>query len=330
MAIALGAWNGPLPYLRFIHAITDCSEIRIAYLKRNDPLTREQLDSVNSPTRPKTAYEMIADKWNDPDFNPVTRVTKCHHADFTLPIDLCHSKVASLVPADATSIKNRLSTIRVTLLRIIEKWEQSGQGDGGMHEERDASTFGSLEGRSQEALDSRENFLGGSPSWCLYFWEAADMFQLLQATLQRLSDSAIGNVSKRRRRNDNSSVDPESSPDDSGRDTTKLVENMSRFSNIIEELVKTSELDRQATKQQKEEDLIVARKNMETQRLIDKEKQIEHRIAQLRDSIDEFEEKFELTQKSFYERIIARKKDEVMELQRILQDIVTARTSDDK
>ena len=105
---------------------------------------------------------------------------------------------------------------------------------------------------------------------------------------------------------------------------------MSRFSNIIEELVKTSELDRQATKQQKEEDLIVARKNMETQRLIDKEKQIEHRIAQLRDSIDEFEEKFELTQKSFYERIIARKKDEVMELQRILQDIVTARTSDDK
>ena len=44
IAMQHGAWTGPIPYLRLIHAITDCNETRVVYLRRNDPLTREQLE----------------------------------------------------------------------------------------------------------------------------------------------------------------------------------------------------------------------------------------------------------------------------------------------
>ena len=220
IAMQHGAWTGPLPYLRLLHSITDSEETRLAFLKRSQSKTREELDAANSPNRPPTPYELIAAKWNDPDFNPVTRVSSCH-VDFNTSIDLSHETVASLVPADAIGVQNRLSSIRVALLRIIERWEQSGQGNGGRNEDEDgepASLFGRLEGRSQEALDNRENFLGGNPSWYLYFWETTDMFQLLDSTLNRFSDSVgatsasdVNSVSRARRPN-SIDIDVNSSP----------------------------------------------------------------------------------------------------------------------
>jgi hypothetical protein len=38
------------------------------------------------------------------------------------------------------------------------------------------------------ALQSRAAFLNGRPSYLLYFWEVADAHQLLQSSLQRLSN----------------------------------------------------------------------------------------------------------------------------------------------
>lgn len=127
-----------------------------------------ELDAHDSPIRPKTAFEIIADKWNDPDFHPVpvylAAMWTSHHP-LICPIQKL--LLLSLVPADAVGIQNRISSIRVTLLRIIEKWEQSGQGDGGTYDESEepqlSSSWGKLEGRAQEALDCRENFLGGAP-----------------------------------------------------------------------------------------------------------------------------------------------------------------------
>ena len=341
IAMQHGAWTGPLPYLRMIHAIIDCNEIRLAFLKRSDAKTREELDSLTSPTRPKTAYEMIADKWNDPEFHPTTQVSKCHY-DFASPIDLDHSKVASLVPADAIGIKNRLSSIRVTLLRIIEKWEQSGQGDGGMNDDEEEegqeapsahNRWGKLEGRPQEALDSRENFLAGNPSWYLYFWELTDTYQLLDSTLQRLSPgvgaldaNSLQNVSRRRRRH-------ESDDDDQGGDSAPrskkaadnssnvIVQNMTNLTNILRELVETTEQDRQEAKRQKEDDYQAALKRQHDDQMAEKERQAEQRIAQLRDSMDEFEEKYELTKKDFYRKILERKQAEVTKLEEVLKAI---------
>jgi hypothetical protein len=94
-----------------------------------------------------------------------------------------------------------LSQIRANLLRMIQNWEDSGQGDCGFQrqnvdvdEERSVSStindsvFGTLANRTQEALDCRENFLNGLPIWYLYFWEQADKFNFLSSCLQRLSD----------------------------------------------------------------------------------------------------------------------------------------------
>jgi hypothetical protein len=43
--------------------------------------------------------------------------------------------VSTLTPADATMVKNCLSSLRAKLLGIISRWETSGQGDGGRHNE---------------------------------------------------------------------------------------------------------------------------------------------------------------------------------------------------
>jgi peptidoglycan hydrolase CwlO-like protein len=57
---------------------------------------------------------------------------------------------------------------------------------------------GKLEGRSQFAMDSRQNFLsdgkhGKLNPWYLYFWELADKYELLASTVTELS-AAVGAV----------------------------------------------------------------------------------------------------------------------------------------
>ena len=105
--------------------------------------------------------------------------------------------------------------MRSDLLRIISRWEQSGQGEGGMDTNDDpeeqfedcismasssiatneaspraaSANMGSLSGRPSCALQSRAVFLNGRPSYLLYFWEVADAHQLLASSLQRLSGS---------------------------------------------------------------------------------------------------------------------------------------------
>lgn len=150
--------------------------------------------------------------------------------------------------------------MRSDLLRIITRWEQSGQGEGGIdhydggdeegqHEEAldeenslavnddddftrlssNARNIGSLGGRPARALQTRAAFLNGRPSYVLYFWEVADSHQLLQSSLQRLSNgtgasdasfcgstapslSSVGSSTRRRkRRQDDSPPDSDES-----------------------------------------------------------------------------------------------------------------------
>ena len=55
------------------------------------------------------------------------------------------------------------------------------------HQARD--NIGELTGRPARALQSRASFLNGRPSYLLYFWEVADAHQLLQSSLQRLTNN---------------------------------------------------------------------------------------------------------------------------------------------
>lgn len=161
-------------------------------------------------------FEVIAELWNDASFNPIAPPLECH-PDFQVATDCSHVLVAQLIPATPQKIEDCFTSMRSKLIRIIDNWERSGQGEGSMDpedvEEQDdesSSTsscsvlshdadsssrrrnkkkeFGSLRNRSPRALQSRAAFLRGEPSYLLYFWEIADKHQLLQSSVQRLNE----------------------------------------------------------------------------------------------------------------------------------------------
>jgi hypothetical protein len=147
--------------------------------------------------------------WNSPDFNPIAPPSECH-SDFIDAIDCSFVNVEVLNPATPQKIEDILVSMRSDLLRIITRWEQSGQGEGGRdaeeeQEEEDSLTnddddnqeddrprenIGDLSGRPVRALQSRAAFLNGRPSYLLYFWEVADAHQILQSSLQWLTNNA--------------------------------------------------------------------------------------------------------------------------------------------
>jgi hypothetical protein len=191
-----GAWRGAIPYMRLTMCLIQ-DDVKSSYLQRADARTRQELDARNSEVRAQTAFELIADRWNDESFNPIAPPSNCHE-DFVATMDCSHSLVATMMPASPQKVEDALISMRSNLLRIIQNWEKSGQGEGG-HDEPDAledlvildttsERFGTLSSRSECALQNRAAFLRGKPSYLLYFWELADQHQLLQSTLQRLDD----------------------------------------------------------------------------------------------------------------------------------------------
>ena len=104
-------------------------------------------------------------------------------------------------PATAAKVEGLLTGMRSTLLRIIQNWESSGQGEGGHDREDDnenvvANREGALAGRSKAALQTRQAFLyPNKPTYLLYLWELADQHQLLESVLQKLNkDVAASNA----------------------------------------------------------------------------------------------------------------------------------------
>ncbi len=51
------------------------------------------------------------------------------HSEYSCPIKIPHSKVASLSLA---KVQEKISAMNVLLRRVIRNWERSGQGDGGI------------------------------------------------------------------------------------------------------------------------------------------------------------------------------------------------------
>jgi hypothetical protein len=134
-----GKWIGDIPYLRLIHCLMDDEQIRAAYTRSFDVLSREELDGRNSDVvSHPTVYQMIANKWNDCMFNPVSVVNPDLHTSFSSTKDLGWSEVQHLASATAEKVKQKLSEMRAKLSIIITNWETSGQGDGGILKDDDS------------------------------------------------------------------------------------------------------------------------------------------------------------------------------------------------
>ncbi|KAG7339920.1 hypothetical protein IV203_024970 [Nitzschia inconspicua] len=252
-------WFGPLPYLRLIHCLLE-DDIKEQWIHRNDPQSIQEIDAAHRRSGvnfgEETAFEMIANRWNSPDFNPTTMVstttttttttTRPCHNDFSEEIDVGFDATSKFVRASPEKVRDKLLTMRFNLISIIDNWERSGQGgdndridkDDDDDEEEDSSAvegvttarkyeWGRSEGR-QGAFDGRKSFLGSKPSYLLYFWDVLDKNDLFDTTMNRLSNkvgaSSANDVPSVFQTNGYSSCGSSSSVDDD--DVSSFVEHV--------------------------------------------------------------------------------------------------------
>ena len=68
-------WVGsvPVPFPRLIHCLVDFENIKEPFLKSFDTMTRQSLDGrFNDDIRRDSPWVLIADKWNDINYNPTS------------------------------------------------------------------------------------------------------------------------------------------------------------------------------------------------------------------------------------------------------------------
>lgn len=322
-----------IPYLRLLHCITDLDNVRRVFLRRNEVMDRSELDAQGAESAPPNGYDLIAEAWNDPTFDPWTVPSRCARS-FNQPIQLLYSSVANMTPADGVKVKNVISTIRANLLRTIQNWEDSGQGDCGRRRQESndeddelaggqsvlsdstptvpqtiyRKAFGSLDSRPQEALDSRENFLNGLPTWYLYFWEQADKFQLLSSCLQRLpeetspldggqviSEPGLSARSKKKRKHESEGRDGESDKYGSTLDDIKVL-----LTDIAGSSKEEQEHNRNMTEKQMKQGMRMF---------------LLQQINDLHTKIENAEEKYHTTKDDFYRLVSERNKARLKELE---------------
>lgn len=125
-----------MPYLHLIHCLLDDEAIRAAYICSFNVMTRKELDGRNSEMNDPSVFQMIADKWNNPESNPSSEeLFPDLHTSFMQSRSLLGwSEVSMLTPATAEKVKQKLSQMKAKLIFIITNWETSGQGDGGLYQ----------------------------------------------------------------------------------------------------------------------------------------------------------------------------------------------------
>jgi hypothetical protein len=65
-------WTGWTLYFSVMHCIPDCDETWNAFIYQHNTMDQTELDVQNAPVQPLTGYKILANKWNNPTFNPTT------------------------------------------------------------------------------------------------------------------------------------------------------------------------------------------------------------------------------------------------------------------
>ena len=81
--------------------------------------------------RPQTVFEVVSDIWNSPELNLVAPALECH-SNFQSATICLYEQVEGLCPATPQRMDDEFTPMRSDVLRIITRWEQSEQGEGGM------------------------------------------------------------------------------------------------------------------------------------------------------------------------------------------------------
>ncbi|CAB9518311.1 hypothetical protein SEMRO_922_G220650.1 [Seminavis robusta] len=178
-------WNYSEPYLRLIECMLDDS-IRQLFLDMHRMGERDELDARNSENRPETVYEACARLFNDPDHEVMSRCLPDLHFTFSEVIDCSFENMPGKVTPD--EVKRRWGDSRAKLIKIIAKWELSGNGFGQRGVSDD--NFGHLGDDMLECGDNRANFLDSqTKEHILYLWHVADEAQILKNVMSVISES---------------------------------------------------------------------------------------------------------------------------------------------
>jgi len=92
-------------------------------------------------------------------------------------------------PITPEDVKKRFGDSRAKLIRMVSRWELSGNGFG--QRSKDEEDFGHFGKEQLECGDNQANFLDSSTrEHVLYLWHLSDKYDMLQNVLNVLSDSA--------------------------------------------------------------------------------------------------------------------------------------------
>ena len=188
--LGAGNWNSTA-CMRLIHALVDHDELKAKFLNRlNLPAGRSSVEN-REQLKATNIWQLLADKWNDKNFEPETESMPAVHSDFALSDVILYIEVAGLTPATAEKVEDKWGTMILEMNCCIANWQKSGQGECGIDDadnEHDRE-FGRLDNRNQHALASRQKFFTDRQLYLLYLWEMLHRHDLLGSALQRLNNS---------------------------------------------------------------------------------------------------------------------------------------------
>ena len=140
---------------------------------------------------------MIHEMMFDPNFKPISRVNPELHSNFSEPRELFVTCVSPNMTVE--HIKDKRTDNRVKIVKTIEMFEVSGNGDGNrVNTEEDwvertigDDNYGHFD-RNLYKDDKRKNFLGNNGTEILYYWDSKDQFGQLKLVFTSLSKSQAG------------------------------------------------------------------------------------------------------------------------------------------
>jgi hypothetical protein len=164
--------------LRYILALDHFGEIREAYLRSQDVLSRRALDARNSAMSgaPKDYHDLIVSQFNDSSWVPHTNPNPDLHSFFANEI-ACSKRECYTLTREKS--KQLLLDMKHKLNDICKRYERSGNGAGQLDSDDEDSipgndmNFGrfSIELARLKGGDDRQNFLLHEPVDLLYWWD---------------------------------------------------------------------------------------------------------------------------------------------------------------
>jgi hypothetical protein len=164
-------WSGSVPYLRLIHCLLDHVDIRSAY----------ERSLGSAPQSKPIVYDILANKWNDENYNPVTEVYPFLHEEFSHEIDIRHSAVSHFGIITPENIRNILNAMRIRLGFIVSRWERSKLGEK-VAVNGDGAVI-SDDIFCVDGHDDRSSFLQGDSPYLLYLWQKSHRVNFMSKIL---------------------------------------------------------------------------------------------------------------------------------------------------